>query len=101
VKGAVATQQPSALDSRLMSQVETLIIHQLTSPRDAAIATENMRSPRPESVRVDGMESDVPGLLGRLSQGEAVFSCGNAPKLARLCVVAIRPRVSAHGGYEA
>jgi hypothetical protein len=98
---ALATQQPSALDTRLMSQVETLVVHQLTAPKDAAVATQNMRSPEPTRIRVDGVEVDVATLLRRLGQGTAAFSCGNAPSLARLCVAAIRPRITAHGGYEA
>ena len=98
---AVATQQPSALDTRLMSQVETMICHQLTTPKDANVATENMKSPAPEEIKVDGEQADVRGMLQRLGQGEAVFSCGNAPSLSRLCVLTVRPRVSAHGGYEA
>jgi len=98
---AVATQQPSALDSRLMSQVETMIVHQLTASKDAAVAAENLKSPSPESMKVDDVLSDMRGLLRRLSQGEAVFSCGNAPQLPRSCVLAVRPRISAHGGYEA
>jgi len=98
---ALATQQPSALDTRLMSQVETLIVHQLTAPRDAAVATQNMRSPEPSRLRVDGAEVDVATLLRRLGQGTATFSCGNAPGLTRLCVATIRGRVTAHGGYEA
>jgi len=97
----LATQQPSALDPRLMSQVETAIVHQFTDPKDANIATQAMRSPLPASVAVDGTDADVLTLLRRLSQGLAVFSSGNAPALQRLCVAAIRPRVSAHGGYEA
>jgi hypothetical protein len=98
---AVATQQPSALESRLMSQVETLLVHQLTSPDDAAVATRAMRSPAPEAIALDSVDSDMSGLLRRLSQGEAVFSCGNAPNLRRSCVFAVRPRITAHGGYEA
>jgi len=98
---AVATQQPSALDSRLMSQVETLISHQLTSPKDADVASDNIRSPLADNITVNGTESDVGNLLRHLDQGTAVFSCGNAPNLKRLCVVNIRPRISAHGGYEA
>jgi len=98
---ALATQQPSALDTRLMSQVETLVVHQLTAPRDAAVATQNMRSPEPTRLRVDGAEVDVATLLRRLGQGTATFSCGNAPSLTRLCVASIRARVTAHGGYEA
>jgi uncharacterized protein len=98
---ALATQQPSALDPRLMSQVETLVVHQLTAPHDAAVATENMRSPEPAAIRVDGADVDVATLLRRLGQGVATFSSGNAPSLARLCVATIRSRVTAHGGYEA
>lgn len=98
---AVATQQPSALDPALLSQVETLISHQLTAPQDAAVAARGMRSPAPAEIVVDGTNADVETLLRRLGQGEALFSCGNAPSLARSCVVSIRPRVSAHGGYEA
>lgn len=98
---AVATQQPSALDSRLMSQVETLVVHQLTSSKDVDVASNNMRSPIPEAIRIDSGAANVGVLLRRLSQGEAIFSCGNAPNLPRLCVARIRPRISAHGGYEA
>lgn len=97
----LATQQPSALDSRIMSQVETLLVHQLTSPRDSAIASDNMRSPAPTRIKVDGSQVDVQQLLQRLGQGTAVFSSGNAPSLTRFCVAQIRSRVTAHGGYEA
>lgn len=98
---ALATQQPSALDPRLMSQVETAIVHQLTDPRDANVAKNAMRSPLPTSVSIDGESGEVTALLRRMGQGVATFSCGNAPSLQRLCVTSIRPRISAHGGYEA
>lgn len=98
---ALATQQPSALDNRLTSQVETLIVHQLTAPKDAAVALENLRSPPPSDARVDGEKAGVDALLRALTPGIATFSCGNAPSLPRVCVVGVRPRISAHGGYEA
>lgn len=98
---AVATQQPGALDNRLMSQVETLIVHQLTAPIDAAVASDSIRSPIPEKITVDGNECDMKSLFRRLRQGEIIFSCGNAPQLPRVCVSNVRPRISAHGGYEA
>jgi DNA segregation ATPase FtsK/SpoIIIE-like protein len=98
---AVATQQPTALDPRLMSQAETLIVHQLTAPSDAGVATTNLRSPAPTSLKIDGDPATMDALLRRIGQGEAVFSCGNAPALQRICLAAIRPRVTAHGGYEA
>jgi hypothetical protein len=97
----VATQQPSALDPRLTSQAETLIVHQLTAPADAAVATQNLRSPLPTKIKIGTHETSVDVLLRRLSQGEMAFSCGNAPTLPRLCVAMVRPRISAHGGYEA
>lgn len=98
---ALATQQPSALDSRLTSQVETLIVHQLTAPKDAAVALDNLRSPLPSDVRIDGENAAVDLLLRSLTPGVVAFSCGNAPMLPRVCVATIRARVSAHGGYEA
>jgi DNA helicase HerA-like ATPase len=98
---ALATQQPSALDSRLTSQVETLIVHQLTAPKDAAVALDNLRSPLPSDVKVGGEKVGVDLLLRSLTPGVATFSCGNAPLLPRVCVATVRPRVSAHGGYEA
>ncbi|UVC16138.1 ATP-binding protein [Mesorhizobium onobrychidis] len=98
---AVATQQPSALDPRLTSQIETLIVHQLTSPKDAAVARENIRSPLPSATNVDSQPVSVDDLLRRLDQGTTTFSCANAPALNRLCVVSMRPRTTAHGGYEA
>jgi len=98
---ALATQQPSALDARLMSQVETMVVHQLTSPKDAMVALDNVRSPLPNEIKVDGSKVSLDALLRQLTPGVVTFSCGNAPKLPRVCVAVIRPRVSAHGGYEA
>lgn len=98
---ALATQQPGALDARLMSQVETAIVHQFTDVRDADVATQVIRSPLPSAVQVDSEEADVRTLLRRLGQGIATFSSGNAPCLQRLCVTSVRPRITAHGGYEA
>ena len=60
---ALATQQPSALDPRLMSQVETAIVHQLTDPRDANVAKQAIRSPLPDSVTIDGVEAEWDRLL--------------------------------------
>jgi DNA helicase HerA-like ATPase len=97
----VATQQPGVLDARLMSQVETMIIHQMTAPKDAEVATQNIRSPLPTSIRIDGEAANVSSLLRQLTPGTAIFSSGNAPKLPRFFVFKVRPRVTAHGGYEA
>lgn len=99
---AIATQQPSAVDSRLMSQVETLLVHQLTSKADIDIALASVKSPLPDEIQVDGTIQTPADLLRVLPQGDALFSSANgAPTLTRACVVKVRPRVTAHGGYEA
>jgi hypothetical protein len=98
---AAATQQPSALDPQLLSQAETLIVHQLTAPSDAGVAVRAMRSPEPERITTDGAAISMEAMVRRLGQGEAIFSSGNAPSLRRACVMRVRPRIAAHGGYEA
>jgi Helicase HerA, central domain len=99
---AVATQQPSAVDARLMSQVETLLVHQLTAKPDIDVALRSIKSPLPEEIWIDGASDTPENLIRVLEQGDALFSCANAGRaMARACVVKIRPRVTAHGGYEA
>lgn len=99
---AVATQQPSAVDSRLMSQVETLLIHQLAAKSDIDIAIKSIKSPLPDEIRIDGSLASAEDLIRVLEQGSVLFSCANGGRaLTRACVFRVRPRVTAHGGYEA
>jgi len=99
---AVATQQPSAVDARLMSQVETLLVHQLTVKADIDVALRSVKSPLPEDIKIDGSAEPAENLIRVLEQGDALFSCANAGRvMTRACVVKMRPRVTAHGGYEA
>ncbi len=98
---AITTQQPSAVDQKLMSQVETLLVHQLTARQDIDVAVRNIKSALPASVQVDGNSLSIEDLIRKLQQGEVLFSCANAGRLNRACILDIRPRVSAHGGYEA
>lgn len=98
----IATQQPTAVDSRLMSQVETLIVHQLTAKQDIDVALRSIKGPLPDAIRIDGTDATADGLIRSLEQGDALFSCANAAKsMARAAILRIRPRVTAHGGYEA
>lgn len=99
---AVATQQPSAVDARLMSQVETLLLHQLAAKSDIDVALRSIKSPLPDSIKIDGSTESPENLIRVLEQGDALFSCANGGKaMARACVIRVRPRVTAHGGYEA
>lgn len=98
----IATQQPTAVDARLMSQVETLIVHQLTAKQDIDVALKSMKAPLPETIRIDGSDASADTLIRTLEQGEALFSCANAGRsMTRAAILRVRPRVTAHGGYEA
>jgi uncharacterized protein len=99
---AIATQQPSAVDGRLMSQVETLFVHQLTAKGDIDVALKSVKAPLPAESRVDGTVLEMTDLIRTLQQGDALFSCANGSgTVTRACIVRVRPRVTAHGGYEA
>lgn len=99
---AITSQQPTAVDARLMSQVETLLVHQLTVKADIDVALRSVKSQMPEEIRVDNTEATADSLVRALQQGDALFSCANGGRaLPRACVVRVRARVTAHGGYEA
>ena len=97
----VTTQQPSAIDPRVMSQVDTLLSHQLTTRQDVDNVISNLKSAEPESITASNVEIGFPELLRSLGQGQAVVSTANqTPEVARAFVVNVRPRVSVHGGFE-
>ncbi len=99
---ALTSQQPAAVDSRLMSQVETLLVHQLTAKADIDVALKSVKSQLPDEIKIDGNAATLDGLIRVLEQGDAFFSCASGGKaLSRACVVKVRARVTAHGGYEA
>lgn len=91
-----ATQQPSAVNSKLMSQVDLTITHTLGFDADLSAATARM----PTRTRVEyeinnqkvGSVSDV---LRSLAPGEAFVADSNSE---RIFLAKIRPRLSAHGG---
>jgi hypothetical protein len=99
---AITTQQPSAVSERLMSQVETLFIHQLTARADLDVAVRNVKSPEPDDITINGDRASMIDAIRSLEQGVAMFSCANGGSIMPRCtVVRVRPRVTAHGGYEA
>ena len=98
---AVATQQPSGLDSSIRRNADILIIHSMTM-RDDILATEGMVNTLvPDSVAVGSSQrinSRVfEQLLRSLPRGYAVISNDEA---SRLFVTKIRPRFTVHGGRE-
>jgi len=92
----VATQQPSALDNRLLAQVDTLIAHKLTVQRDIDYVRRNLKSSLPDEVKHANRVLQLDDLLRSLDVGQALVSNTEAE---RAIIVNIRPRVSVHGGF--
>jgi len=95
---AVTTQQPTALDQRIMAQVDTLIIHKLTVKRDLDSVLSNSKTQPPEKVYLASKELSYPTLIRKLPVGYAMISNSET---SREFIARIRPRVSVHGGFEA
>jgi len=95
---ALTTQQPSALDQRIMAQVDTLILHKLSIKKDIDYALSNSKTSHPSSIYLGGEALTLENLYRKLPLGYAVVSNNDTP---RDFVVQIRPRISVHGGFEA
>ena len=94
----ISTQQPSAIDSRVMAQVDVLISHTLTVRQDTQHILSNLKSSPPDDIRVGRRSVSLPEALRELDVGHCLVSSVDAP---RSYFVEIRPRVTPHGGFEA
>ena len=94
---AFTTQQPSAIDSRIMAQVDTLFSHTLTVDRDIRNVTSNLKSSTPKRIDLNGSEMPLEEAIRRLEVGQILVT---NPSVDRCFFVDVRPRVSIHGGYE-
>ena len=92
---AVATQQPTSLDSRILAQVDTIIAHQLTIADDINSIRQNLKSQEPAEMKLNRVPVDMPGLLRGLARGEAIVT---NTETSRLFVMKFRPRISPHAG---
>ena len=94
----LATQQPSAVDSRVVSQVDLLIAHRLVVDADISAALARVPADFPKSVSFGTSQvSDRLGLIRALETGEAWVADAETN---RAFLVGMRPRVTAHGGDE-
>ena len=92
------TQQPSALDGDLTSQVNVLICHSLAFAQDIQAARDRLLNLDLKKVKIDGETYDsnvLANVLRSLENGEAVISTRDTN---RVFVSRIRPRLAAHGG---
>ncbi|AEB08770.1 protein of unknown function DUF87 [Desulfobacca acetoxidans DSM 11109] len=92
----VATQQPTAIDPRILAQVDTLIVHKLTVQGDIDYIRKNIKSNLPEEVKYANSVLDFSQLLRSLDVGQAVVS---NTETERAFVMDVRPRISVHGGF--
>jgi DNA helicase HerA-like ATPase len=95
---AISTQQPQAIDPKVMSQVDTLIVHTLTLQGDINYVLNNIKSSLPVSIHSGSREVSIAEAIRELAIGQCLIS---AVESQRALFTEIRPRVTPHGGFEA
>lgn len=91
-----ATQQPSAVNSKLMSQVDVTVTHMLGFDADLNAATARMPTRTTIDYDIDNQKAgSITDVIRSLGPGEAIVADGAS---GRAFIAKIRPRVSAHGG---
>ena len=92
----VATQQPTAIDDRLLAQVDTIVAHKLTVQNDIDYVRKNLKSNLPQEVIHSSRSLDFNEVMRSLDVGQALVS---NTETERAFIVDIRPRISVHGGF--
>ncbi len=88
----LATQQPSAIDSRILSQVDIVICHKLVYEDDIKAVIRRMPSEVPERFQEDRFIKNLP--IGMAIIGD------KQEETSRCFLASIRPRISQHEGRE-
>jgi len=86
----MATQQPSAIDTRVLSQVGTLITYKLIFDDDIKAVFKRMPTVVPKDFK-------EPGFVKKLSIGVPLFA-DKVETTSRAFVMTVRPRMSQHEG---
>jgi DNA helicase HerA-like ATPase len=92
----ITTQQPSAIDQRILAQVDTMVVHRLTVQQDIEYVRKNIKSALPEAIRYAGRDLSYEECLRLLDVGQALVS---DTELERAFLIDVRPRISVHGGF--
>lgn len=88
----LATQQPSAIDSRILSQVDIVMCHKLVYEDDIKAVVRRMPSEVPERFLEDHFIKNLP--IGMAIVGD------KQEETSRCFLASIRPRISQHEGRE-
>lgn len=94
----VTTQQPSAIDQRILAQVDTLLVHQLVTQPDIDAVKRNQKSNDPTELKYGDVKFSLDEVVRSLGVGQCLVSSTDA---ARWFICTARPRISAHGGLGA
>ncbi|AQZ50000.1 ATP-binding protein [Martelella mediterranea] len=94
----LATQQPSALDDRILSQVNVTFSHRLSFQSDINAAVDRIPTKSVRTMKFAGTNLTDFGDMMRVLDAGQCFLGDQAS--SRTVLVQIRPRVSAHGGYS-
>jgi len=95
---AISTQQPQAIDSKVMSQVDILVVHTLTTQSDINYVLNNLKSAVPDTVGIGRRTVGLAEAIRELEVGQCLIS---SVESHRVLFSEIRPRVTPHGGFEA
>ncbi|MCY3816784.1 MAG: ATP-binding protein [Gammaproteobacteria bacterium] len=92
-----ATQQPSAVDSRLISQADLTITHALNFDADIQAAISRMPSDSSHRYTRPSSQTSMPlaSTIRSLAPGEAIVADSSS---SRIFIQLTRPRLTAHGG---
>ena len=94
----LATQQPSAVDDRILSQVNLSFNHRLTFQSDVNSAISRIPTKPVTQMRSGGATiGDVGDILRCLDAGDCFIG---DQATSRAILIKIRPRITAHGGYS-
>ncbi|ELL4312296.1 ATP-binding protein [Pseudomonas aeruginosa] len=94
----LATQQPSAVDDRVLSQVNLSFSHRLTFQSDINAAMARIPTKIPSGMRVAGNKVNEFGDVLRLLEAGQCFIGDHAT--SRAVLLQMRPRITAHGGQS-
>ncbi|WP_156352014.1 ATP-binding protein [Pseudomonas sp. NBRC 111130] len=94
----LATQQPSAVDDRVLSQVNLAFSHRLTFQSDINSAMARIPTKVPSGMRVSGSKVSEFGDILRLLEAGQCFIGDHST--SRAVLIQIRPRITAHGGQS-
>lgn len=94
----LATQQPSAIDDRILSQVNVSFSHRLTFQSDIQAAMSRIPAKLLGAMKLQGVEiKDFGDMLRLLEAGQCFLGDHNS---SRAVMLTVRPRVTSHGGYS-